>query len=70
MVLKLFIQALCKIRTVNKSSIHYILTTHTAIEAAFQKNQKMEFSCTLPNISSKIYSTEPFFSYLEQITIS
>lgn len=25
-----------------KSSIHYILTTHTAIEAAFQKNQ-MEF---------------------------
>ena len=59
MVLKLFIHALCKIRTINKCSIHYILTTHTAIEAAFQKNQKMEFSCTLP-ISSKIYSTELF----------
>lgn len=44
-----------------KSSIHYIITIHTAIEAAFQKNQKMEFSCTLPNISSKIYSTETFF---------
>lgn len=37
MLLKLFIQALHKIGTKNKSSIHYILTTHTAIVVAFQR---------------------------------
>lgn len=49
MVLTLYTRALHKIRTINKSSINYILTIHNAIEVAFQKNQNMEFSCTLLN---------------------